>query len=128
LFLGSLTFLFGLVPGGPPLIWISATFWLASEDRFGWAVFMAAWGLFVVSGVDNLVKPYLISRSNRMPLLVVFLGVLGGAVAFGFIGIFLGPTLLGVGYALLVDWSAGEQERRRAAGPPMPQGEAGPRN
>jgi predicted PurR-regulated permease PerM len=52
-----------------------------------------------------------------------------GAVAFGFIGVFLGPTLLGVGYALLVDWSAGEQGRRRAAaGSPMPQGEAGPRN
>jgi predicted PurR-regulated permease PerM len=129
LFLGSLTFLFGLVPGGPPLIWISATLWLASEDRFGWAVFMAAWGFFAISGVDNLIKPYLISRANQMPLLVVFLGVLGGAVAFGFIGVFLGPTLLGVGYALLVDWSAGGQERRRAAaGSPMPQGDPGPRN
>ena len=90
---------------------------------------MAAWGFFAISGVDNLIKPYLISRANQMPLLVVFLGVLGGAVAFGFIGVFLGPTLLGVGYALLVDWSAGGQERRRAAaGSPMPQGEAGPRN
>jgi predicted PurR-regulated permease PerM len=117
LFLGSLTFLFGLVPGGPPLIWVAAALWLASVDRVGWAVFMAVWGFFVISGVDNLIKPYLISRANRMPLLVVFLGVLGGAYAFGFIGIFLGPTLLGVGYALLVDWSTGEQDRTPRAAP-----------
>jgi predicted PurR-regulated permease PerM len=63
-----------------------------------------------------------------MPLLVVFLGVLGGALAFGFIGIFLGPTLLGVAYALLVDWSTGERERHRAAATSPSGGPAAPRN
>lgn len=118
LFLGFLTFLLGLVPMGPPLIWIPAALWLISADRLGWALFMAAWGFFVISGVDNLIKPYLISRESRMPLLLVFLGVLGGAFAFGFIGIFLGPTLLGVAYALVLDWT---QERvQQHAPPPSP--------
>lgn len=104
LFLGSLTFLFGLVPGGPPLIWISASIWLLTEERIGAALFLALYGFFVISGVDNLIKPYLISRETQMPFLIVFLGVVGGAMGFGFIGIFLGPTLLGVAYALLIDW------------------------
>lgn len=110
LFLGSLTFLFGLVPGGPPLIWLSASAWLASEGRAGWAVFMALWGFLAVSGLENLIKPYLISRESQMPFLVGFLGVVGGALAFGFIGVFLGPTLLGVAYALLLSWGAPPEE------------------
>jgi len=104
LFLGSLTFLFGLVPGGPPLIWIAAALWLAATGQVGWALFTALWGLLVVSGIKSVLKPYLISRESRTPVLVVFLGVAGGAAAFGFIGIFLGPTLLSVAYALLLDW------------------------
>ena len=111
-FLGSLTFLFGLVPGGPPLIWISASVWLLTVDQVGWALFLALYGFFVISGIDNLIKPYLISRESQMPFLIVFLGVIGGAVAFGFIGIFLGPTLLGVAYALLVDWGRADTRPR----------------
>jgi predicted PurR-regulated permease PerM len=106
LFLGSLTFLFGLVPGGPPLIWISVAVWLVSEGRIGWALFVALWGFVLISGLENVIKPYLISRESRLPFLVGFLGVLGGALAFGFIGVFLGPTLLGVAYALLLDWAS----------------------
>ena len=117
MFLGSLTFLVGLVPGAPPLIWGGVALWLVAVDRVGAAVFMAAWGFFLISGVDNLIKPYLISRANQMPLLLVFLGVIGGAMAFGFIGIFLGPTLLGIAYSLLVDWGA-SSTRARAPGPP----------
>ena len=63
------------------------------------------WGAAVVSSVDNFVKPLIISRGSNMPFVLVLLGVLGGAVAFGFIGVFLGPTLLAIGYALLAEWS-----------------------
>lgn len=115
MFLASATFLFGLVPGGPPLIWISVTIWLASTDQLGGAAFMALWGFFGISGVDNLIKPYLISRGSSLPILLVILGVFGGAAAFGFIGLFLGPTLLGVAYALILDWSALAQPRTRPA-------------
>jgi predicted PurR-regulated permease PerM len=81
---------------------------------------MALWGLLVVSSVDNIIKPWLISRESRLPILLVFLGVLGGVIAFGFIGIFLGPTLLAVGYTLLQQWMAprraGQREVGEAAG------------
>lgn len=111
LFLGFLTFLLGLIPMGPPLVWVPVTLWLFAADRIGWAVFMAIWGFFVISGIDNLIKPYMISRESRAPLLLVFLGVIGGILAFGFVGIFLGPVLLGVGYALIVEWTASEQAK-----------------
>jgi predicted PurR-regulated permease PerM len=106
LLLGLLTFFLSLIPMGPPLVWIPATLWLFYRGDPGWGVFMGMWGAVIVSGVDNLLKPYLISRGSNLPFVLVFLGVFGGVIAFGFIGIFLGPTLLAVGYALLQDWSA----------------------
>src|SRR5690349_18116703 len=68
---------------------------------------MGAWGLLVVSGVDNILKPYLISRGSSLPFVLVFLGAVGGILTFGFIGLFVGPTLLALGYSLLNEWSAG---------------------
>jgi predicted PurR-regulated permease PerM len=68
------------------------------------AVFLGIWGMFVISGVDNVLKPYLISRGGNLPLVVVLLGVFGGILAFGFMGLFLGPTLLAVAFSLLGDW------------------------
>jgi predicted PurR-regulated permease PerM len=59
-----------------------------------------------VSTIDNVIKPLIISRGAVLPFLLVLLGVLGGAIAFGFIGVFLGPVLLAVGYALLTEWVA----------------------
>lgn len=55
--------------------------------------------------MDNILKPYLISKGSSLPFVLVFLGVLGGVLAFGFIGVFLGPILLAVGYTLLMEWS-----------------------
>jgi len=60
--------------------------------------------MIVISSIDNFVKPYLISRGGTLPLLLVFMGVLGGLVAFGFIGVFLGPVILSIGYTLLAEW------------------------
>ena len=103
--LGLLTFLLSLIPMGPPLAWVPATLWLAWQGEYGMAVFLAVWGTFVISGVDNVLKPYLISRGGELPLVIVLLGVFGGLIAFGFIGLFIGPTLLAVGYSLMLDWS-----------------------
>jgi predicted PurR-regulated permease PerM len=105
LLLGFLTFLLSMVPVGPPLIWGGAAAWLAYQDQIGWAVFMAVWGFFVVSGIDNVIKPLIISRGSSLPFVLVFLGVFGGVIAFGFVGIFLGPTLLAVGYSLVRLWT-----------------------
>jgi predicted PurR-regulated permease PerM len=101
---GMLTFFLSVVPVGPPLVWISATVWLALQDKMGLAVFMALWGFFGISGIDNIVKPYLISRGSRLPFILTLFGVLGGALAFGIVGVFLGPTLLAVGFRLLQEW------------------------
>jgi predicted PurR-regulated permease PerM len=104
--LASLVFLLSVVPAGPPLIWIGATVWLVNHEQTGWAVFMALWGFFVISGIDNIVKPLLISRGASLSFLLVMLGVFGGILAFGFVGIFLGPTLLAVGFNLVRSWTA----------------------
>ena len=113
--LALLTFVLSLIPMGPPLVWIPATLWLVGQEAYGMAIFLAVWGTFVISGVDNVLKPYLISRGGNMPLVVVLLGVFGGILAFGFMGLFLGPTLLAVAYSLLNDW-VGKTEEERAAG------------
>jgi predicted PurR-regulated permease PerM len=99
------TFLFSLIPVGPPLIWGGATIWLFNNGSTGWAVFMLVWGMFVISGVDNVVKPMLISRGSSLPFILVLLGVMGGVLAFGFVGLFIGPTLLAVGLGLLRHWT-----------------------
>jgi predicted PurR-regulated permease PerM len=63
------------------------------------------WTVFV-TGIDNVLRPVLIKKGADLPLLLVFLGVIGGLIAFGVIGIFLGPVVLAVGYTLLADWVA----------------------
>jgi len=104
--LGTATFFLSLLPIGPPLIWGGAAAWLAYQDQLGWAVFMALYGFFAISGIDNVVKPLLISRGSSLPFVLVFLGVFGGVIAFGFVGIFIGPTLLAVGLALAQRWTS----------------------
>jgi len=113
LVLGIVTFLLSLIPMGPPLVWIPATAWLAWKGDYTYAVFLGVWGTFIISGVDNVLKPYLISRGGNLPLVIVLLGVFGGLIAFGFIGLFIGPTLLAVAYSLLMDWSATQAQGRR---------------
>lgn len=103
LILGILTFGFSLIMV-PPLIWGPAVAWLFWQGEVGMGFFLLVWGFFVISGVDNILKPYLISRGGNLPLIVVLLGVFGGILAFGFMGLFLGPTLLAVAYSLLSDW------------------------
>ncbi len=106
LLLGVGTFFLSLVPVGPPLIWGGAAVWLMLHDMTGWAIFMVLWGLLVISSIDNVVKPYLISRASNLPLLLIVLGVFGGVVAFGFIGVFIGPPVLAVGLTLMQLWIA----------------------
>lgn len=103
--LGVLTFFFAVVPFGPPIVWIPATLWLFAQGETGWGIFMALWGFFGISSVDNVLRPYLISQGSKMPFVLIFCGVIGGAFAFGLVGLFLGPTLLAVAYRLVDEWS-----------------------
>ncbi|MBZ0132978.1 MAG: AI-2E family transporter [Rhodocyclaceae bacterium] len=98
-------FFLSMVPVGPPLIWGGAAFWLYDQGQIGWAIFMVIWGVAIISSVDNFVKPLLISRTASLPILLIALGVFGGVLAFGFIGIFLGPVLLALGLVLAGKWT-----------------------
>ena len=102
--LGALTFILSLVPMGPVLVWGGAAAWLYAHDQTGWAIFMVVYGVAVISSVDNFVKPILMSRAGNLSMLLVVLGVFGGAVAFGFIGLFVGPAMLAVAWSLVKTW------------------------
>jgi predicted PurR-regulated permease PerM len=103
--LGFATFLLSPGPVGPPLVWGAAGFVLIQQGQLGWGLFVLAWGTLVVSMVDNVIKPLIISKGADLPFILVMLGVLGGIVAFGFIGVFVGPVLLAIGYSLTKEWS-----------------------
>ena len=109
--LSVLTFFFAVVPFGPPLIWLPASLWLFAQDQAGWGVFMLVWGLLGISSVDNILRPFLISQGSKMPFALIFCGVIGGALAFGLVGVFLGPTLLAVVFRLIEEWSSTQSGR-----------------
>ena len=122
--LGLLTFLMSPVPIGPPLVWVPAGLWLINDGHTGWGIFVLLWGAFAVSTIDNVIKPLIISRGSVLPFLLVLLGVFGGAIAFGFIGVFLGPVLLAVAYVLLLEWAA-LRTRIELVTPDAPDGKRG---
>ncbi|MBW8269579.1 AI-2E family transporter [Caldovatus aquaticus] len=107
--LGVVAGALSILPVGAPLVWIPATIWLFVEGEVGWGIFMGLYGALGISSVDNVIRPVLISRGADLPLLLTLLGALGGVLAFGFLGLFLGPVLLAVGYALLLEFSAEER-------------------
>lgn len=104
--LGLMTFLISVIPMGPPLIWIPASIWVFQNGSVGAGIFMLIWGALAISSIDNFIRPLIISQGNKMPFVLIFMGVLGGGLAFGLIGIFLGPTLLAVSFRLGEEWLA----------------------
>lgn len=121
--LGMATGFFGIIPGAAAIIWLPAAIWLFRSDEVSWGIFLVAWSAILVGNIDNVVRPFFISREGTLPLLLVLIGILGGAIAFGFIGIFLGPTILAILYSLMREWSPGEFAMRQsqAARSPPPQ-------
>ena len=107
LILSALTFILSLVPMGPVLVWGGAATWLYFNGDTGWAIFMVVYGIAVISSVDNFIKPILMSRAGNLSMLLVVLGVFGGAIAFGFIGLFVGPALLAVAWNMTKAWLDG---------------------
>lgn len=104
-FLGLMTFFLSFVPMGPPLLWLPASIWLYAQHSTLWGTFLFLWGALAIGSVDNILKPYFISLGSNMPLLLTLLGIMGGMMAFGFIGVFIGPTILAVAYSIIIDWS-----------------------
>lgn len=118
--LGFLTVLLSIVQVGAPILWASAAAWLFAEGETGWGIFMLLWGGVAVSSTDNIIRPWLISRGANLPFLLIVLGVIGGLLAFGFLGLFLGPVLLAVAWRLVERWT---EKAVAAAPPPWPPDE-----
>ncbi len=85
---------------GTTLVWVPAAIWAGVSGHWGTALFMAVWGVAVVSSADNVVRPLFISSRAKISTLPVFIGLLGGIAAFGPIGIFLGPVVIALALAL----------------------------
>jgi predicted PurR-regulated permease PerM len=101
--LGALMFMLCLAQIGPMPVLLGAAGWAFYDGRTGWAVFLVVWAL-VVGTLDNVLRPWLIKMGADLSLLLIFAGVIGGLLAFGLVGIFVGPVMLAVGYTLLEAW------------------------
>ncbi len=102
--MGAVTVIIALVPFGAPMVWGSLATWALVRGDMVNGVGLILWGLILVSWVDNIVRPLVISNATRMPFLLVVFGVLGGVLAFGLVGLFIGPVLLAVSLAIWREW------------------------
>ncbi len=105
--LTALMFMLCIAQIGPGLVLVPAIIWMYRVDEATWATVLLVWSLIVIS-LDNFLRPILIKRSSDLPLLLIFVGVIGGLIAFGLIGIFIGPVVLAVAYTLLQTWITDE--------------------
>jgi len=104
--LGFATFFLAIIPGGPLLIVVPGAIWLAQSGNGSWAAFLVVWCAAVSIAIDNILKPAMIGKSSHVPFVLVMIGVIGGAAAFGLLGVFIGPTLLATAHAVFRDWTA----------------------
>ena len=102
--LGAFTVLIAMIPFGTPFVWGSIALWLLVNGDTTGGIGLLLWGTLVVSWVDNLVRPLVISTATQIPFLLVMFGVLGGLAAFGLVGLFLGPVVLAILMAVWREW------------------------
>lgn len=102
--LGVVAFFLAIIPMGLTLLWLPAAAWLLMEGQTGWAIFIVVWFALFVGTIDNWLRPILISREVELHIVLIVFGIFGGILSFGFIGVFLGPTLLSTGFAIVADW------------------------
>jgi len=95
---------------GPGLVLFPAVIWLYWSGESTWATILLVWSVFVTIS-DNFLRPFLIKMGANLPILLIIVGVIGGLVAFGIIGLFIGPVMLAVTYTLLLAWIGGAEER-----------------
>src|SRR5262245_10008639 len=112
LLLMSVMFLFGVAQIGAVPVLLGAVVWVYFSNGTFWAAVLLVWTV-IAGSLDNVLRPILIRRGADVPLLIIFAGVIGGLLAFGIIGLFVGPVVLSVTYTLLENWVA--------QGPPLPE-------
>lgn len=96
---------FAIVPMvGTAIVWLPAALYLLLEGNPGKAAILVAWGVLVVSMIDNLLQPYLVEGKLHVHLVPVFISIVGGVYAFGGVGLIIGPAILAMAMALLDIW------------------------
>jgi predicted PurR-regulated permease PerM len=103
---GVVTAMCALIPFCTPLAWGSAGLWLFMQGNTAEAIGIWIWGAAVVSQLDNVLRPIFISSVSAIPFLLILFGVLGGLLAFGLVGLFIGPIVLTVAWAVWREWTA----------------------
>jgi predicted PurR-regulated permease PerM len=103
--LTAVMFMLCIAQLGPLPVLVPVVIWLYWSGSKGWGTFLLVWTV-VVGSLDSLLRPILIRKGAHLPLVLLLAGVIGGLIAFGLVGIFLGPVVLGVGYTLLQSWMA----------------------
>lgn len=110
LLLTLITLIVALIPFGTPFAWGGVSVWLLSNGYTTQGIGLALWGIFVISWVDNLIRPIVISGATKIPFIIIFIGVLGGLTAFGFVGLFMGPVVLAIALAVWREWISQHRE------------------
>ena len=105
--LTALAFVLCIAQIGPLLVLAPSVAWLFWSGDTGTGAMLLIWSL-VVFPLDNIVRPILMTKGADLPILLMFSGVMGGLLAFGLIGIFVGPVVLAIAYTLLGAWIAGD--------------------
>jgi predicted PurR-regulated permease PerM len=106
--LSALMLMLCIAQAGPSLVLFPAVAWMYWSGESTMAIVLFIWSLFVVT-MDNVLRPMLIKRGADLPILLIFVGVIGGLLSFGLIGIFVGPVALAVTYTLMQSWTAETQ-------------------
>nr|WP_231873759.1 AI-2E family transporter [Acetobacter tropicalis] len=106
---GVIASFLAVLPVGAPLVWVPAGLWLMADHHLWRGVFLLLYGVVFISGADHIIRPLFIARGTKLPYLLTVLGVIGGVLAFGGLGIFLGPILLAVGFTLTVEFAGRER-------------------
>lgn len=98
------TIAMAMIPFGAPVVWVLCVLWLSLQGETWRAMALFLWGSLVVSWVDNIVRPLVISQATRIPFALVVLGIVGGLVSYGFLGLFIGPAVLAIAQAAWREW------------------------
>jgi predicted PurR-regulated permease PerM len=109
----------GLAQLGPMPVLLPGVAWLYWQGEVGWGTGLLVWS-GLVGTIDNVLRPFLMSRGANLPLMLVFVGVIGGLFAFGVVGLFIGPVVLAVAYRLSEDWMTRQPPGGEVTGPPAP--------
>ncbi len=120
--LTAVMFMLCLAQAGPSLVLIPAVIWLYWKDGALWGTILLVLSIIAIT-IDNVIRPILIRKGADLPLVMIFAGVIGGLLAFGILGLFIGPVVLAVSYTLLEAWVLGGGPDGEAGGPGEEDGE-----